>query len=96
MLGFPSWKPVSRRRRLNATPNLVFSSAYRCSATFPISEGEKPEAAQRAVKCIREGLTIRSYQPEIGRPTEDMEPEYREWLVNFGDSGYISARCLNH
>ena len=57
---------------------------------------KNPEAAQRAVKCIREGLTIRSYQPEIGRPTEDMEPEYREWLVNFGDSGYISARCLNH
>ncbi len=28
--------------------------------------------------------------PEIGRPAEDMEPEYREWLIDFGDSGYVA------
>jgi len=28
--------------------------------------------------------------PEIGRPAEEMEPEYREWPINFGDSGYIA------
>jgi len=22
-------------------------------------------------------------------PAEEMNPEYREWLINFGDSGYI-------
>ena len=47
-------------------------------------------AAKRAVKAIRESVKILANQPEIGRPVEDMEPEYREWLVDFGDSGYIA------
>jgi plasmid stabilization system protein ParE len=47
------------------------------------------DAAKRAMKAIREGVTIIAQQPGIGRPTEDMEPEYREWLIDFGDSGYI-------
>lgn len=47
-------------------------------------------AAQRAVRRIRESVKILAYQPEIGRPVENMEPEYREWLIDFGDSGYIA------
>lgn len=47
-------------------------------------------AAQRAVKAIRESVKILSYQPEIGRPAGDMEPEYREWLIDFGNSGYVA------
>ena len=48
------------------------------------------DAAKRAAKAIREGVKILANQPEIGRPVEEMEPEYREWLVDFGDSGYIA------
>ena len=52
---------------------------------------EKNEgAAQRAVKSIRDSIKIIAYKPEIGRPAEDMEPEYREWLIDFGDSGYVA------
>ena len=29
-------------------------------------------------------------QPGIGRPIEDMDPEFREWIIDFGDSGYIA------
>ena len=25
----------------------------------------------------------------MGRPAQDMEPEYREWMIDFGDSGYV-------
>ena len=46
------------------------------------------DAAKRAAKAIREGVKILTQPPEIGRPAEDMEPEYREWLIEFGDSGY--------
>ena len=47
------------------------------------------DAARRAAKAIREGVRILAQQPEIGRPMDDMEPEYREWLIQFSDSGYI-------
>ena len=30
------------------------------------------------------------HRPEIGRPTEDMEEVYREWSIDFGDSGYVA------
>lgn len=48
------------------------------------------DAAKRAVKAIREGVKIIAMQPGAGRPAPDMEPPYREWLINFGDSGYIA------
>ena len=48
------------------------------------------DAARRAVKSIREGVKTLALQPGIGRPAEDMEPEYREWIIDFGGSGYVA------
>lgn len=48
------------------------------------------EAAQRAIKAIRTEVRILESRPEIGRPIEGMEPEFREWLVDYGDSGYVA------
>jgi plasmid stabilization system protein ParE len=48
------------------------------------------EAAKRAVKAIREGVKILGVQPGMGRPAQDMDPEYREWMIDFGDSGYVA------
>jgi plasmid stabilization system protein ParE len=48
------------------------------------------EAARRMVKSIREAVKVIAHQPGVGRPVEDMEPEYREWLIDFGDSGYVA------
>ena len=50
---------------------------------------ENPAAASRAVRAIREGMRIVTAQPGIGRPADRMDPEYREWLIGFGDSGYV-------
>ena len=47
------------------------------------------DAAKRAVNTIREGVKIIAHQPGIGRPAEDMEPDYREWPIEFGGSGYV-------
>lgn len=52
--------------------------------------GKNIDAAKRAVKAIREGVKVIVQQPGIGRPVQDMEPQYREWLIDFGDSGYIA------
>lgn len=48
------------------------------------------DAAKRAVKSIRDGVKIIAMQPGVGRPADDMDSEYREWLIDFGDSGYVA------
>lgn len=47
------------------------------------------DAARRAAQAIRAGAKILAHQPHIGRPIEEMEPEYREWLIDFGNAGYV-------
>lgn len=47
-------------------------------------------AATEAVKAIRTSINILAQHPEIGRPTEEMQPEYREWPISFGSTGYIA------
>ncbi|MCD1587832.1 type II toxin-antitoxin system RelE/ParE family toxin [Halomonas sp. IOP_14] len=48
------------------------------------------DSARRAMKTLRAGVKILAHQPEIGRPVDDMDPMFREWLINFGTSGYIA------
>jgi plasmid stabilization system protein ParE len=50
---------------------------------------KSPDAAARAVKAIRQGVQVLTLQPAIGRPVAEMDTEFREWLVDFGDSGYV-------
>lgn len=52
-------------------------------------------AAARAVKAIRDSVKLVAHPSAIGRPVADMEPEWREWLINFGGSGY-RALCRHH
>jgi plasmid stabilization system protein ParE len=47
-------------------------------------------AAKRAVETISKAIKMLRHQPQIGRPVEDMPDEYREWLINFGNSGYAA------
>jgi plasmid stabilization system protein ParE len=48
------------------------------------------DAAKRAIKTVRQGVNVLGHQPGIGRPIEDMPVEFREWMIDFGDSGYIA------
>jgi plasmid stabilization system protein ParE len=47
------------------------------------------DAAGRAAAAIRAGVRVLAVQPGVGRPAEGMDPEFREWLIDFGDSGYV-------
>lgn len=47
------------------------------------------DAAPRVAGAIRQGVNSLSMHPEIGRPLDDMPVEFREWLIPFGDSGYV-------
>ncbi len=51
---------------------------------------KSPDAARRAIKAIRQGVKALAKHPEIGRPIEDMLPEFREWVIQFGSSAYIA------
>lgn len=53
------------------------------------------DAARRAIKAIRNSVKILAHQPHIGRPIEEFDPGFREWLVEFGDSGYVVLYRLN-
>ena len=44
------------------------------------------DAAKRAVKAFRQGMAVLAHPPQIGRPVE----EFREWIIDFGDSGYVA------
>lgn len=51
---------------------------------------EKSElAAISAIKSIREKALLLEKFPYAGRPAEDLEPEQRELLIPFGESGYV-------
>jgi plasmid stabilization system protein ParE len=47
------------------------------------------DAAKRAVKAIRQGVRVLEKQSGVGRPVEDMDDEFRDWIIDFGDSGYV-------
>jgi plasmid stabilization system protein ParE len=51
---------------------------------------KNPDAARRAVRTIREGVKALVQHPEIGRPADEMPPEFREWFIPFGQSGYLT------
>ncbi|MDP1612079.1 MAG: type II toxin-antitoxin system RelE/ParE family toxin [Sulfuritalea sp.] len=46
-------------------------------------------AARRAAKAIRDGVKILAEHPRIGRPIADMDEAFRDWIIDFGDSGYV-------
>lgn len=56
---------------------------------------KNPEAAKRAVRAIRQGVKILEQQPGVGRPVEDMDDEFRDWIIDFGDSGYVARYRLD-
>ena len=48
------------------------------------------DAAQRAVKAIRQGVKALAGHPVSGRPVEELSPEFREWVIEFGSGAYIA------
>ena len=55
---------------------------------------KNPDAARRAASAIRDGMRIVADYPDVGRPVDDMGPEFMEWPISFGASGYVALYRL--
>jgi plasmid stabilization system protein ParE len=53
-------------------------------------QSKNPAAAKRAAETIVKALRVLGLQPLIGRPVQDMPDEFREWVIDFGDGGYVA------
>ncbi len=51
---------------------------------------KSPIASRRAGEVIVKAVQVLGLQPRLGRPIEDMPDEFREWVIDFGDSGYVA------
>jgi plasmid stabilization system protein ParE len=47
------------------------------------------EAARRAAAAIRQGIGLLQQHPAVGRPVEDLDLDYRDLPIVFGNSGYL-------
>jgi len=47
------------------------------------------EAAQHAVRTIRNGVRVLGVHPEIGRLVDDLPSTLREWVIEFGHGAYV-------
>jgi plasmid stabilization system protein ParE len=51
---------------------------------------KNPSAARRAGEAILRGVQGLGTNPRMGRLVEDLPEQYREWVIAFGDSGYVA------
>jgi plasmid stabilization system protein ParE len=72
-------------------PRLIWSpsAVHDVQRIYRFLAEKNMDAAQRVVKAIRSGVQIIAQHPEVGRPADEMDPEYREWMIGFGNSGYV-------
>ncbi|MFV3303721.1 type II toxin-antitoxin system RelE/ParE family toxin [Pseudomonas sp. NY15181] len=49
-----------------------------------------PTAARRAGQIILQATQALGAHPQMGRLIDDLPVDYREWPIDFGDSGYLA------
>jgi addiction module RelE/StbE family toxin len=72
-------------------PRLIWapSALLDVQRAFHFLAEKNMDAAKRAIQAIRSGVQIIANHPETGHPADEMEPEYREWMIDFGGSEYV-------
>jgi plasmid stabilization system protein ParE len=51
---------------------------------------KSPDAARRAIQAIRQGVKALGKHPQMGRPVDELPPEFREWVIEFGAAAYVA------
>ncbi|HCH1049337.1 TPA: type II toxin-antitoxin system RelE/ParE family toxin [Vibrio parahaemolyticus] len=52
-------------------------------------KSKDPRAAARAGKTIISSMREVAKVPSIGKPIEQMPQEFRDWIIDFGQTGYV-------
>ncbi|OCP22478.1 type II toxin-antitoxin system RelE/ParE family toxin [Ensifer sp. LC54] len=73
-------------------PQIVFSPAAvrDLERLRKFLQPKSPSAAKRAGEAILKGVQALGAHPNMGRLIDDLPDQYREWLIDFGDSGYVT------
>ena len=73
-------------------PQLIWSpqALFDVQRLYRFLAPQNQDAAKRAVTAIRQSVKVLSLQPSMGRPVEGMDNEFRDWIIDFGDSGYVA------
>ncbi len=53
-------------------------------------QSKNPIVSQKVAKIIVRSMQILEKHPLVGRPADNMDPEYRELVIGFGQSGYVA------
>lgn len=57
---------------------------------------KNPDAPKSAVQAIQQGVKVLEQQPGLGRLVHDMDDAFRDWIIDFGDAGYVVRYRINH
>jgi len=78
-------------------PQLIWSpqALFDVQRLYRFLAPKNPDAAKRAVTAIRQGVKVLPLQPGVGRPVDGMDEEFRDWIIDFGDSGYVARYRLD-
>ena len=75
---------------LNATTKMVSTGPAGYFPSVSVWAPKSGDAAHRAIATSRQGVKVLAAHPEIGRPIEEMPPEFREWVIEFGQGAYVA------
>jgi plasmid stabilization system protein ParE len=56
---------------------------------------KNPLAVRQAAQTILKAMQVLRLQPGMGRPIEGLPDEFREWVIDFGASGYLARYRLD-
>ena len=51
---------------------------------------KNPAVARQAAQTILKALQVLRLQPGMSRPIDGLPDEFREWVIDFGSSGYVA------
>lgn len=81
---------------LNATSDICLGGDARLATAAGFLRSKNADTARRAGEAIRQGVRILGEQPRLGRIVDDLPEQFREWIIDFGDSGYVARYRIDN